>query len=101
MSPVEQGFHAEMLAIYEQAKALGYNAAYFRRMVQDMGGPDAARKLLEPGKIHDGFLKLLELDALEISVEALALKPEWQGLFAPSQRREAARRLGRQGVLRA
>lgn len=96
MADVEQDFHLAMLDIHKAAKMIGYKATYFKRMVDEMGGLRAAKKLLLPGKIHDGFLKLLELDALDISVEALILDPRWpKDMFSEMERREARKRLGR------
>lgn len=91
----EKRFHAAMLSIHHQARQLGYHATYFKRMVDEIRGYEAACKLLQPGKIHDGFLKLLELNALDISVEALVLQAEWQRFFSAILLKEAARRLGR------
>lgn len=65
-------------------------------MIDEMGGLAAAQRLLLPGKIHDGFLKLLELDALNISVESLVLEERWPiGMFTKAELNEARRRLGR------
>ncbi len=93
---LEARFHEAMLDIYQQGKAIGYHANDFKRMVIGLGGLETARRLLLPGKIHDGFLKLLELNALHISVEALVLDERWpEGMFTKDELKEARKRLGR------
>ena len=43
---LERRFDAAMGGIYEDAKAAGYNASYFLRMLSEHGGVEAARCLV-------------------------------------------------------
>jgi hypothetical protein len=56
-----------------------------------IGGIAAARSVLAGGT--DGFAFLREHDCLQLSVEALILKPEWQELFGQTDRALAQKRL--------
>ncbi|WP_299743191.1 hypothetical protein [Devosia sp.] len=45
--------------------------------------------------ISDGFVRLLELHRLDLSVEALALEDRWAGLFTPAELTSCRRRVGK------
>lgn len=90
---LEQEFHERMLDIYRVAKRdLSYNATRFLQMVSDQGGLAAARQLIS-GSPSDGFTTLWERGRLDLSVEALVLRPEYEDLFTEDERRVAAERL--------
>jgi hypothetical protein len=65
-----------MLRLYEDAKDAGYNATYFLRMVSEHGGLETARRLLAAPSPAEGFSRLYEIGRVDLSVEALVLKPE-------------------------
>jgi hypothetical protein len=58
----------------------GYPAAYFLGMLAEHGGLETARRLLAATTILDGFTALWERKRLDLTVEALVLRPEFQGL---------------------
>lgn len=90
----EAGFDEAMLSIYERAKAdCKYNAARFLQMVGDRGGLQTAKYLLHAPGLSDGFTALWECKRLDLTVEALVLKPEWRGLFTDQELEIAAKRL--------
>lgn len=91
-TPTEKAFHAAMDQIYSEAVAIGYRPGDFRRMLYDLGGLETARRLVR-GHATYGFEKLWERKRLDLSVEALILKPEWQPLFSPEELRMAKKRL--------
>lgn len=96
--PVEKRFDFEMVQIYERAKAeLGYTASRFLQMVLDQGGVAAARQLIRARNVSDGFITLWEKRRLDLSVEALVLKPEFAELFTPEERQIARDRLRQHG----
>ena len=72
-----QRFHAEMHAAYREAKDLGYTASYFLRMVDELGGVAAARKLVNDPTPSEGFTRLWEMGRLDLSVEARVLQPRF------------------------
>lgn len=90
---LEKAWHREMLQIYADAKAINYNASYFIRMVEEMGGLAAAKRLINDAQPSDGFTRLWELGRLDISVEARALKPEHRPLFSSEEINGCRRRL--------
>ena len=76
MGQVEDEFHSAMLRVYDRARdECGYRATYFLRMVQDLGGVEAAKRLLYSEDLSYGFEKLWELGRLDISMETLAIQP--------------------------
>jgi hypothetical protein len=91
--PVERQFHKDMAAIYERARdEAGYVATRFIQLVSEKGGLAAARQLLHGGP-SDGFTALWEKGRLDLSVEALVLKPAYAELFSDEDRAVARRRL--------
>lgn len=91
---IETGFHNEMLNIYKEAKEqCHYNATYFLRMVNEMGGLEAAKRLLSTDAPQYGFTKLWECGRLDLSVEFLVLKPQFKSLFGEEELKTAMKRL--------
>ena len=89
----EGDFHEAMLGLYREARTEGYTASYFLQMVNERGGNDAAKKLINDPSPSEGFTRLWELGRLDLTVESLALEPEWRPLFTPAELKVAARRL--------
>ncbi|MFH1742875.1 MAG: hypothetical protein ABIH23_28050 [bacterium] len=77
-------FEREMWRLYEEPKKrCGYNATYFRRMLEEDGALETARRLAGDPKHHEGLTRLWEYQALDLSVEALVLRDPWNQLFTP------------------
>jgi len=94
MTSIESDFHKEMLKVYERAKEeCHYNATYFLRMVSEMGGLRAAKRLLSADASQYGFTKLWERGRLDLSVEALALDHRFRSLFTGRELNVAKNRL--------
>jgi hypothetical protein len=88
-------FDDAMVEIYHAAKReTGYVATRYLVMVREHGGLETARRLLEPGRIHDGFAELLVRGRKDLTVERLVLRPEFRELFTEEELREARDRLG-------
>ena len=91
---LETRFHEAMLEIYRRAKSdAGYNATRFLSMVTEQGGYEAARTLIHASNVSDGYTALWQRKHLELTVEALILKPEWHDLFSEHERGIARQRL--------
>ncbi len=75
----------------------GYWASYFLRGVRNHGGPDYAHQLLRKEGTTDGFQRLKEEGRLDLTMEALVLRPEYAELFSDEERRVAAHRLAEAG----
>ena len=89
-------FDAEMESIYDRAKAIGYNAARFLIMIREDGGLESAHRLLQSSDISYGFGELWARGRQDLTVEALALRPEFQQLFSATELDTARARLGRE-----
>ena len=94
---IEERFHEAMLKVYADARDLAdYRANYFLRDVKTKGGLATARAMLKKkktGDIHKGLLALAEAGRPDISVEAVALSPEFRALFTADELAEAEKRL--------
>ena len=86
-----RAFDDAMRKIYLDAKNAGYNATRFLQMLGDHGGVETAHRLLP--NMSDGFTELWKRNRLDLTVESLILKPEWQELFSESERDIARSRL--------
>ena len=86
-------FHNEMVGIYHAANEIGYRPAYFIRMVSDLGGLEAAKRLLRSSVPSEGFFRLVEEERLDLTVEALVLKEPWASLFTEDELMIAKTRL--------
>lgn len=102
VADLERSFHEAMIGIYHRAKdETGYTPSYFLKMVNDLGGVEAARRLVNSQTPSDGYTKLWELSRLDMSVEALvAFEPEWRSLFSRQDIRAARDRLAAYGYIR-
>jgi hypothetical protein len=95
---LELKFHQAMLDIYWLAgRATGYWAGYFLRSVRKDGGLEAARKLLWMNGTSNGFKRLKKEGRLDLSMETLLLRPEFDDLFSAEERARAADRLTANG----
>jgi hypothetical protein len=106
---LELRFHDAMLDIYRLAgeatrhqrpdgsTARGYWAGYFLRGVRNHGGPEYAHQLLRKQGTTDGFQRLTDEGRLDLTVEALVVRPEYEPLFTEDERRIAAHRLAEAG----
>lgn len=109
VSAFELRFHEAMLDIFRLAGeatrrlrpdgtvARGYWASYFLRGVRNHGGPAYARRLLRAQGTTEGFRRLTEERRLDLTMEALVLKPEFAELFTDDDRQVAAHRLAEAG----
>ena len=97
MSNLEVQFHHAMIGIYEKAKEFQYYATYFKRMVDQYGGLNAAKRLLATRDVQDGFMRLWEWDQLDISMEAWVIQERFRPLFAEDEIAKALRRLNELG----
>jgi hypothetical protein len=85
---------AALLTAARRAKAeAGYNPTYFLQMLADRGALETARALIASPRPSDGFVRLLELGRLDLSVEAIACRREYRHLFSTAELATAKRRL--------
>jgi hypothetical protein len=87
-------FHEAMVGIYRRAKSeAGYTATYFLSMVSERGGYQTAQYLIHTPNPSDGYTALYERGRLDLTVEALVLRPKWSDLFSDEDRELAGQRL--------
>jgi len=83
-----------MIETYGKAeRETGYPATRFLRMVSELGGPGAARRLLAAPAVSDGFTALWERGRLDLTVETLVLSEQYRELFTEGEGEGAAARL--------
>ena len=74
-------------------KRLNYNASRFNQMLEEHGGVETARRLINSDTPSQGFGVLWEHHRLDLSVEAIAILPDYEGLLTAVERASARRRL--------
>jgi hypothetical protein len=95
---VEDEFAEAMRQTYERARTeANYTASYFLSMLADLGPIATARKLLAAPAVSDGFAALWERGRLDLTVEALVLRPEFASLFSETELSSARHRLSQFG----
>jgi hypothetical protein len=95
MQDLERRFEQEMVeTVYRAAgRETGYWAGYFLRSVKRHGGIGAARRLLQKAGLSKGLVRLASLDRLDLAMETLVLRADFQALFTDEERAAAAQRL--------
>lgn len=94
MGALDNKFTEDMNNIYHTAKKeLKYTASRFIQLVARDGGVKAAQKLISKNGGTYGFEVLWEYKRLDLSVEALVLKPEYKELFTLEEREICKNRL--------
>lgn len=87
-------FTRALLDTYSRARTEArYNAPKFFDMLQERYGYDTALYLIHLTDPSIGFTALWERRRLDLTVEAVVLRPEWHHLFSDADRRAAYRRL--------
>lgn len=94
MSDLEQRLNDDLNDISDEStKDLNYKPTYLLAMLRERGALATARHLLHKEGISEGFTKLWEAKRLDLTVEAIVLKPEYATLFTDAERAIARRRL--------
>lgn len=96
METLKEQFNRAMWSIYSDTiNETKYNPGYFRKMLEDIGGFETAKKLLSANTTSKGFTKLWELGRLDLTVEALIIdnKEKYKELFSDEELEMANRRL--------
>lgn len=95
-SDLEQRFDAAMMEIYDRAgREVAYWATRYLQMLRRRGGLDTARYQLQARFTSDGYARLRDAGRLDLTVEALVLRPEFEPLFSEAERARARDRLRR------
>jgi len=87
-------FTEALIDIYRRARAeAGYNAHEFIQLLHERHGYDTAMYLIHSTHPSDGFTALWERKRLDLTVEAVVLRPKWNYLFTNEDRLASHRRL--------
>lgn len=92
-APTDQAFTHAMWGIYKAARDIGYHPTAFLQMLTVHGGKETAHRLIPRNNATSGFTELWKKGRLDLSVEALILKPEWKALFSVDEQNIARKRL--------
>jgi hypothetical protein len=92
-------FDGAMFDIYKRAKSeAGYNATIFLKMLNDRGGLDTAKYLINSPRESDGYAALYLRHRLDLTVEAMVVEnTRWHGLFTSEELMKARARLEKYG----
>ncbi|MFG1895649.1 AAA domain-containing protein [Micromonospora zamorensis] len=83
---LEALFHREMVRICQRARdEASYHPSLLLRLVTEKGGLASARQLLHSPAVSDGFTALWERGRVDLTTEALALRPEFHALFTEDE----------------
>lgn len=93
MDQPELEFRSALQEAVSECRRIGYQPTGFMGMITSTSAFEAVRSLLAKRNPSDGFTHLWEKGRLDLSVEAIVLKPEWRGHFAPQEIQIARRRL--------
>jgi hypothetical protein len=91
-------FHQEMVKLYQRSqREIGYHSHAFIRMITEHGGVETARRLVTAPNPSDGFATLWEARRLDLTAEALVVRPRFASLFTEDVVDRARQRLGDYG----
>jgi hypothetical protein len=76
---------------------LGYKPKAFMTMIVEYNAIDAVKRLVNSDKISDGFVRLWELERLDLSMENIIQENEWNNLFTKEEQEKAKKRLMKYG----
>jgi len=86
-------FEQRIQETIREMMTLGYKPQAFITMMITDGTVNAVKKLINSSKIPDGFVKLWEMNRLDLSVENIIQEIEWEELFTEDERNKAKKRL--------
>jgi hypothetical protein len=87
---LRSSFHQKMVnAIQTCIRELHYNPTLVSQRIGEYGAVETAHWIMRLTGETTGFTKLWEAGRLDLSVEAIILRPEYAPLFSLEERREA------------
>lgn len=90
-----QAFNLEMMGIYTRAlKEVNYKASRFFQMLNEVGGVETARTLINSAKVSEGYIALWDRKRLDLTVEATVFsQSRWHPLFTKDEIQLCEKRL--------
>ena len=95
MRTLADQFTASLFDAYRRAKdEAKYHATAFLGMLNEHGGVDTAKRLINAEKASDGYTALYLRQRLDLTVEAIIFdNPRWHELFTEEELQRIAKRL--------
>ena len=93
MSEIEKALYAALIAATKACQRLGYNPSYTLQMIPESGPLGTCQRILATAQPSDGFTRLWELGRLDLTIENIALQPQFSDLFTEEEQAVARRRL--------
>ncbi len=91
---LQQRFDDAFLDAYRRAlNEAKYDAKRVLHMFHEIGGLRTAQVLLATERVTEGYIAMWERGRLDLTIEALVLKPAWHPLFTDEERESARNRL--------
>ena len=88
-------FNSELEMIVNRCIKEVYRPTFFINMARETDYYRAAKKVVSSSRIPDGFIKLLEADRLDLSVENLVIQSKYKNIFTQKEIDTCKRRLGK------
>jgi hypothetical protein len=99
-SALEQEFEDACVSDLAECRKLGYNPAYFVRMLHDYGAVETARRLLIDKNWPEGFTRLWMMKRVDLTLEAcIHNNTKFQPFFTPQMLAECDDRLTQVGYI--
>ena len=97
LEALEQQFTNALWATEREATQLGHSSGVFRKMLDDYGGVETARRLVKAGEIQGGMRTICAMGRADLTTEAVMLKAEYAPLFKRDELDAARWRLSQVG----
>ncbi len=89
----EQKFERRIKAAIQESIRIGHDPTTAKTMVRDLGAVEAAKRLVKMPGIPYGIKQMRKLGRLDLTIEALILKDEFECLFTDEEKEAALSRL--------
>ncbi len=90
---IDEEFDRHLHQLGEATRKHNYSPTYYIRMLEECGGVETAKRLLQKSDAQQGLFTLWELGLLKESVEAAVISEKFQALFTKEEISEARKRL--------
>ncbi|UXN03477.1 MULTISPECIES: hypothetical protein [unclassified Bartonella] len=91
MKDLKKQFEEELFALAERTYAeTNYNPKRFKNLIKEHGGVGTAKNLLGSNKQEEGYIKLLQLGRLDLTMEYFIVNtPQYHSLFTEKELKKA------------
>lgn len=76
-----------------ESRTAGYNPTEFESMLNDRSAFELAIHFFKNGSIQSGLKRLKSMGRLDLAIESIALRPEYESIFLPAELASARWRL--------